>query len=243
MDHVRLPKRKRSTLSAEQKAAFVIVMFLGLGGVILGFKSFGANLSRPFDLQLASAVANSNGEFMLSSEREAAEIEAQKTRDTDEDGLNDYDELYIFKTSPYLVDSDSDGFTDDQEVFSGNDPNCPKGKTCRGVVAAQEGAGETSVNPDDLLRGPLPENPLTKSSLGSLDGIEFTSEQQVIDFFGSMTIQQIREALTTAGVPQETLDALDDEALRATFEESVQSAAAGGSFQELLNQSADQVAP
>lgn len=52
-------------------------------------------------------------------------LEQAKTKDTDQDGLSDYDELYIYSTSPYLMDSDSDEITDKQEVDEGTDPNCP----------------------------------------------------------------------------------------------------------------------
>lgn len=53
-----------------------------------------------------------------------------KTKDTDQDGLNDYQEIYQFHTSIFLADSDSDGFTDSEEVNSGNDPLCPTGEKC-----------------------------------------------------------------------------------------------------------------
>ena len=42
--------------------------------------------------------------------------------DTDDDGLNDYDEIYIYSTDPTNPDSDSDGFLDGFEVASGFDP-------------------------------------------------------------------------------------------------------------------------
>lgn len=53
-----------------------------------------------------------------------------KQRDTDEDGINDFEELYIYKTSPYLADTDSDGTNDIDEIKAQEDPNCPKGQNC-----------------------------------------------------------------------------------------------------------------
>ena len=45
--------RPKTPLSAEQKVAFALLMFLGFGGVVLGFKSFGANLMRPIQTQIS----------------------------------------------------------------------------------------------------------------------------------------------------------------------------------------------
>ncbi|MBT3689795.1 hypothetical protein HOG11_00370, partial [bacterium] len=49
-----------------------------------------------------------------------------QVQDTDFDGLSDYDELYLYNTSPYLEDTDSDGFNDSEEITNGYDPNCPR---------------------------------------------------------------------------------------------------------------------
>lgn len=59
-----------------------------------------------------------------------AKLNALKTKDTDGDGLSDYDELYVSNTSPYLSDSDGDGISDKAELNAGSDPNCPQGKVC-----------------------------------------------------------------------------------------------------------------
>jgi hypothetical protein len=54
-----------------------------------------------------------------------------RLKDTDGDGLNDWDELNTYRTSPYLADSDSDGLQDGIEVSRGTDPNCPQGRDCQ----------------------------------------------------------------------------------------------------------------
>ena len=50
--------------------------------------------------------------------------------DTDQDGLNDYDELQWYGTSPYLPDTDSDGVGDNEEIQAGENPLCPVGDIC-----------------------------------------------------------------------------------------------------------------
>ena len=42
--------------------------------------------------------------------------------DTDEDGINDFDEVNTFATNPLLPDTDMDGFTDLEEINAGSDP-------------------------------------------------------------------------------------------------------------------------
>ena len=42
--------------------------------------------------------------------------------DSDEDGLNDFQEVSTHGTNPLLIDSDSDGYDDFEEVSSGSDP-------------------------------------------------------------------------------------------------------------------------
>ena len=46
----------------------------------------------------------------------------QDTRDTDGDGLNNYQELVVYGTNPSVKDTDGDGFEDGYEVNSGYSP-------------------------------------------------------------------------------------------------------------------------
>lgn len=43
--------------------------------------------------------------------------------DTDGDTINDYDELYVYYTNPFLSDTDNDGATDYWEILANSDPN------------------------------------------------------------------------------------------------------------------------
>jgi len=225
MDHVRMPKVKQTRLSAEQKAAFVLLMFLGIGGVILGFLSFGSNVRRPFDLQVANALKESDETFLLSSEREEQELEAQKTRDTDGDGLMDYDELYVFKTSPYLADSDSDGFDDRTEIFSNNDPNCPRGKNCVGIVASEDAVNSQGSSVDGLLGGST-DSTFSEEEIAAFEGMDFSSPEEIMSFFQSFSADQIRQALLESGLPEESLADYTDEQLQQLFLEAVEETSA-----------------
>jgi hypothetical protein len=128
----------------------------------------------------------------LNQDAEDNSIEALKDKDTDSDGLTDYQELYQFKTSIFLEDSDSDGATDFEEVNKGDDPMCPIGQSC------------------NLLRLITPETKLSDIIQDvSLDP-NLTVEQAAVAEF--------RKFLLENGLPQEELDILTDADLIAIFQ-------------------------
>lgn len=221
----RLRHKPSSPLSTEQKVAFGLLMFLGLGGVVFGAQSFGANMKRPIQEQIAAFYTGE--EFLTSDERETKEMEEAKTKDTDADGLVDYDELYVYKTSPYIADSDSDGFNDKDEVYSGNNPNCPTGKDCGLVAGSAEAVAQTSAT-DAFLEG------LGEGQLLEAGSVKFDSEEEIEDFFQQATMDQIRAALLESGMSQEELDLIDDETLKAFFYGTLEEASNSGLLDEYL---------
>lgn len=208
----RIGNRPSSPLSAEQRIAFALLMFLGFGGVFFGFKSFGANLMRPVQEQIAASFTGET--FLTTSEREAQELEESKTKDTDGDGLVDYDELYIYKTSPYIVDSDSDGYDDYTEVYSGNDPGCPVGRECGTELVTDDEAEGVNNVAENLA------NVEIDPELEAL-GIDLEDPESVAGYLQSITMGEVRAALLESGVSQEELDAIDDETLAELFYETL----------------------
>jgi hypothetical protein len=68
-------------------------------------------------------------------------------RDSDRDGISDYDEQSLYKTDPFVADTDADGFTDGAEVLSGYDPK----NDAREVGVAFEDPREEGTLRDDIL--------------------------------------------------------------------------------------------
>ncbi|MBI5369663.1 hypothetical protein HZA85_00505 [Candidatus Uhrbacteria bacterium] len=221
-------------LTAEQKVAFAILLFLGLGGFVLGFRSFGSAIRRPFDLQIAKYL--SGEKFMTSEQRQQKDLEASKTRDTDGDGLNDYDELYVYKTSPYLTDSDSDGFDDKTEIFSNNDPNCPQEKDC------SKGPTQEGVAKEEILPGLNNAFADTAGILAS-GKVDFKNPEDVKNFFRQATIEEIRKALIQAGVPKDQLDQISDEDLTTFFNSTLDDASNAGAFDALVKPPDESTSP
>lgn len=225
-----LKTRPRHHLSKEQKAGLVLLLLIGIVGAFFGFKSFPARLSRPFEIQFASYTGE---RFITLSEREAAEAERQKNIDSDSDGLNDYDELNVYKTSPYLADSDSDGFDDKTEIFTSHDPNCPEGRDCAAgssLVSSGEEAAENSAEQSANLL-------LQAMNLSGSDyqGASFETIEDIMDFFARLKPEDVRALLIAQGIPKEAVDAMSDEEVSELLAASLEEAQASGAFEEVLS--------
>lgn len=175
--------------------AIVVLAVFGIG--------FGSSWIRQ---HIAPPEQGSASAFRTLDEQDTAQKQELKKLDTDHDALSDYDELFIYRTSPYLEDTDSDGFSDKIEIESGNDPNCPKGKSCIGDAGAGLTVSSTLASPLTL-----PPGELVAPDLNAL---------------ASKSPAEIRTALEKAGIAKELLDTADDKTLMELFKESLKEASA-----------------
>ena len=137
-----------------------------------------------------------------------SELVGSVQKDTDGDGLSDYDELNVYHTSIYLADTDSDGYSDKEEVNSGNDPNCPAGQNCS---LPEEGAN-------------LPELPnLDISELNAMSDVNAEDLKEVEKLFsGGASVEQIKDILISAGMTAEELSQIPDEEIMKIYLETTQ---------------------
>lgn len=215
-----------SSFTTEQKVAFVLFLVIGVLGIALSVRSFSASLRRPFEQQLASY---SGERYQRADVRRSAELEAQKQRDTDEDGLSDYDESAVYKTSPYLKDSDSDGMDDQTELTAGQDPNCPEGKQCGGAITADT-APSTTAEAEGLL------GPTSDVKKPSESEFTFDSVSDIQAFLTSLGAEEIRSLLRAQGISEDVLSKLTDEELLAQFQKAAADAEANGSLEAVVEQ-------
>lgn len=94
------------------------------------------------------------GKNSLSGACQADQNDAQK--DSDQDGLKDWEEIQVYKTNPCKSDSDGDGYLDGEEVASGYDP-------------AKKAPGDELAGASQTAPRPLPQN-LTEALRQSLLG-------------------------------------------------------------------------
>jgi len=207
-------EEKKKKLTAEQKWGLVILTFFGIAVFGFGLWQFLYRVKSPF-FGKGTGLKN----FKDLDQQKIERMLAKQKKDTDGDGLTDFDEEYIYRTSPYLEDSDSDGFLDKQEIDSGNDPNCPAGKNCGlpEVMAVGETGGVGAAG-----------------GAGTVTGMETANlaEMQAL-LGGRATPEIVRAALREAGVNKEMLSKIDDKTLMELYQESLKETGVSQSLQNL----------
>jgi len=217
------------------------ILFFGLAALVLGFFQFRYQINKDIFAKFQPNAAVSGPEDLL----------GLKDKDTDQDGLSDYDELYFYLSSPYLQDTDSDGINDQKEVAVGSDPTCPEGQNC--FAFWNPGSASTQTNDaSDLflsnqisslqLRETLKQAGMTDDELAqftdeelmqlyqeALAGMQSGSEQTdtaAVDLSvtnpADLTPDQIRQYLKEAGVSSTLLDQVTDEELMNLANESLE---------------------
>lgn len=88
----------------------------------------------------ALAVRNNN----LLKER----IGDAATKDSDKDGISDYDEIHLYQTNPFTADTDGDGFIDGAEIAQGFNPNDSRSQS----VIAYESPQDSGFVREDILK-------------------------------------------------------------------------------------------
>jgi SOS response regulatory protein OraA/RecX len=172
-------------MDKSQKTLLIILGIIGIGILVLTFIQFKNYIEIPWPTSITGEEpANQTSKINLG---ESEDVTAMKNKDTDKDGISDYDELELYGTSPYLADSDSDGVSDKEEILLDEDPNCPQGKECFHIDYDQEGSdnsNSTSQNNEAYEPSPSELRQLLKQSGQFTDEqIAQLSDQDLIDFY------------------------------------------------------------
>ncbi len=183
----------------QQSVVVAVLIFLTVGTLVIGAFTSLSNIRAPFDSTESSKMTSAT------ATQEPTE-DVLRTVDTDGDTLNDYDELNLYRTSPYLKDTDSDGYDDKQEMETGHDPLCATGKVC-----APDGLASAKV-----VQAP-PGVPATSPAQGGA-----VLPQDIFSQLESYTPSQVRDLLRKQGIPEAQIQALDDATVMDVYKQAVQ---------------------
>lgn len=187
------------------------ILFFGLAAIVLGFLQFRYHLTSYF-IRDDSPISLDRSTLQNPDDPDLLGL---RQKDTDLDGLSDYDELYIYATSPYLKDSDSDGTSDPDEIAAGTDPNCKTGEDCFGAFIG--GDFNTTELDNLLLQGQVPgvqiRELLIQAGFSAEELTDF-SNAQLQQLYQQILIETdggVSQGLSTVSVPGRIEDYTPDE--------------------------------
>lgn len=97
--------------------------------------------------KIETAVAKVETDVKMTAKIIAERSTEKASLDSDKDGITDYDEVAIFKTNPFKVDTDNDGFNDGAEILSSHNPTDATPE----ALVAYESPQETGIIREDIL--------------------------------------------------------------------------------------------
>ncbi|OGY46416.1 MAG: hypothetical protein A3A24_02340 [Candidatus Buchananbacteria bacterium RIFCSPLOWO2_01_FULL_46_12] len=229
------PKKAEAWLSGA-------VLFLGALGIVFGIFAFKNKIQNPYIFPEPNLAAELAGQQPTEQD-----LLGLRQKDTDQDALSDYDELYVYHTSPYLPDSDSDGLDDTKEIARGSDPNCAIGQNCFAFIETEADNQPTdaslfvgSQSTATQLRQILKQSGMDPQVLDSMNDAELLAayEQALVESgvgaqtasptvdlpvneIKNLTPDQIRQLLAEAGVGQDILSQVSDQELMDLVEETL----------------------
>ena len=181
-------------LRIEDRLTTIALVVIGGLTLLLGVFNIRQTIKATFFGELGASDVTLN-------QAEQNQLNNLRFKDTDSDGVTDYDELYVYNTSPYLADSDSDGTDDNTEIAAGTDPNC------NGADCMQIRTGNQTVSTNTAPSGTVNTSSTTNTAVAGTAGTPTTAE--------------IRQTLLNAGVAQEMLDQIDDATLLQLYQETL----------------------
>lgn len=213
-----LPARK-PPLTSEQRVGIGFVFVCALGGLILGGFYLWKHAAVPF------VITYTGPRFQTSDEQEAAEIAQLRSADTDEDGVSDYDERFVFKTSAYLADTDGDSIPDGTEILAGDDPLCIPGEVCEADTVVEDPDAVLPANASGTFLSDVPE-PIAPEGIDSvLDANSSVSAggAEEIDF-ANLSTADVRLLLVTLGASEVDIAKLSDEQVQEMYQNALSQA-------------------
>ena len=191
------------------KSRKIAVIFLAFFSVFLFF-AWGITTKNRIDNPLKPKIDESVAQKQIDESSDTS------NKDSDGDGLTDWEEENMYNTSPYLEDTDGDGILDSKEVNDGTDPNCVEGNDCSSVDVLQEQV-KKQAEMDSFIDKNINLEISTTSGNGTISEDSMTKALQ-----GESDVTTLRKMLIDAGMDEKILKAISDEDLLNSYKEILQ---------------------
>lgn len=214
-----------SRMEKERKVALIVLGIFSVVILTALFWNLSSSIKNPVSAKKMvlktdeSKKTCTDGSCAVSGDSLSADNIELKNKDTDKDGLSNWDELFIYGTSPYLEDTDGDGLSDSEEinVYKTN-PTCPEGQVCSGTLTQGDAQENVSVGDDisglyDLLNSLEESDTSTNTSTTSNNPTSSSSNLNIDP-------AQLRSLLLENGFSKEDLDAISDADLLKIYQEA-----------------------
>jgi len=200
-----------------EKFFVLFLIIITASAVVLGYLQLRQNIKVPlYSSILSEERAKIKQQYQVDNNVntvEQAELTRLQNQDSDLDGLSDYSEIYLYKTSAYLEDSDSDGIWDKQEILAGSDPNCPEGQVCETSISQTE-SSQPAVT--EFIASDIDQEVANGLDLGDMEDLLqlesqlLSGELDLADIgIDDPDLQAILEQVRESNIPE--LDQLSDE--------------------------------
>ncbi|MDD3711535.1 MAG: hypothetical protein PHP37_02990 [Patescibacteria group bacterium] len=205
-------------MDKNRKTAIIVLSVFSALIIVMGVLNFRHSLNSPLAFKGdVTASANKNSQNCADGNCSVGDLDSSnlelKLIDTDSDSISDWDELFIYSTSPYLEDSDSDGLVDYEEIFTyKTNPNCPEGEDCSGSLTQTESQNVSGTNADDFAT--------LLTEWDSQYDSELSADQLPADLQPEkVSAEYIRGILLEGGFAKEDLDKITDDDLMEVYNE------------------------
>lgn len=185
-------------LPRQQKVAVISLSIVAVGILGVWIWQFNSRINDPFRLSNQELAAGKKA----AQEKIVADA-ANKIKDSDGDGITDYDETNVYNTSPYLEDTDGDGISDSEEIRLGKDPLCAEGTNCSIIT-----------NSSSSTAGTVASSNTTKNTVDGVDQALLTKALS-----GEGDANTMRQILLQGGGDPEQVNVLSDEELMTMYQE------------------------
>lgn len=218
------------------KLILTVLVLFSVGSVAIGALQIKSFLDKPF---FSDRLVEEKGKIRgplglldyIKEQRQTNEaITKMQQRDTDGDGLNDYDEVYVYKTNPYTQFTNGGDKTDKQLVESGEWKNTCIGSNCNtnSEVTPTTVTNTNSIAPDTGISANTSAN--TNQSTGTstdlssqilagdqFDQLTAVQKTELRNYFQNISPADLRLMLVSQGFEQAKIDALSDADIQQTL--------------------------